>query len=127
MADRNDYRIVYPLVARPLLELADATWFVMDCSERGLRVDLERPAQSLDDTIVQRVTQLLPEVEPPGLDARVKGRLILAHGATAQIDGTCVRCGVDDFAIRLDLGRLIPVKLIFEEQRYLRQRFPGWR
>lgn len=108
--ERIAFRIVYPLAKRPRLFAPDphGAIEVLDVAERGLR--LVRPAS----------------LEPvDGMP--FAGRLTLLHGPSFAVSGHCLRITARDFALRLDEPSAIPVPAIFEEQRWLRARFPDWR
>jgi hypothetical protein len=107
---RAEYRIVYPIVARPRLRIGDTSIPVIDCSEGGLRLELAASVASL-----------------AAADGRLGGRLRLAQGVELEVTGRVLRTDDASFAILLDESSRIPLNVIFEEQRHLRSRFPEWR
>lgn len=106
---RSEFRIVYPLPARPVAHLPDREFSVLDVSEHALRFDLRRHSRPV-----------VPE-EP------VSGYLRLAHGVDHRFEGKVLR--VDERAAVILLGEPFRIDLsaIFREQRYLRSKFPNWR
>jgi hypothetical protein len=107
---RSEYRIVYPFAARAQLRVGGARIPVIDCSERGLRLELAASPDTLADA--------------SGL---VRGRLSLAQGVDVEVTGHVLRTDDASFAIRLIEESRIPLPLIYEEQRHLRARFPEWK
>lgn len=101
--ERSHYRIDYPVLERPVFEVEGVAHAVFDCSERGIRYrrDAAEPA--------------------PG-DA-VTGTLRFRNGTTVGISGIVVRR--QDGCAALALQRPgIPLKLLLDEQRYLRRSYP---
>jgi hypothetical protein len=82
---------------------------VLNCSERGIR-------------IAQRA---LPVPLEPG--TTVMGQLALAQGEARPFSGRLLRLDSDSWVIELDGESRIPLPVIYQEQRYLRSRFPDWR
>jgi hypothetical protein len=106
--ERSEYRIVYPVTARPAMIVADQRFAVVDASEHGVRlVDSPGSAHSLGE--------------------HLSGTLELAHGPVVQIHGTIVRRFADGFALAFDEDSHIILPRIIGEQRYLRELFPDWR
>ena len=105
---RAVYRIQYPLMGRPQLRLPERVLQVLDASEFGLRVELGSP----------------PFDVAPG--SRVEGKLRLAQGVVCNIRGACARVGDSDFAIVFAEDARLRLPVIFEEQRFLRAKFPDW-
>ena len=105
---RAVYRIQYPLMGRPQLRLPERVLQVLDASEFGLRVELGAPPFDI----------------APG--ATLEGKLRLAQGVECSIRGSCVRVGEDDFAIVFAVDARLRLPVIFEEQRFLRAKFPDW-
>jgi hypothetical protein len=106
---RSEFRIVYPLLARPVARVGDREFSVLDISERGLRFDLRR------------------HPDPVAAGDHVVGRLPLAHGVEHAFEGQVVRTDERSAGILLDEPLRIDVLLIFREQRHLRSKFPNWR
>jgi hypothetical protein len=101
--ERSHYRIKYPMRERPQLTLGERVHAVVDCSEFGIRYLAGRTA--------------LPEI-----GAEVEGRIRFGRGAEADITGTVVRVASDGIALRLKSP--IPLRIIIDEQRYLRINYP---
>lgn len=105
--ERSEYRIVYPLIARPRLTSAAGSYEVADVSEHGARL-LSKNAK-------------LP------CGTRVSGVLKLAQGRKIDLDGAVVRDFADGFAVTFDDKSRIPLRWIIAEQQFLRERYPDWR
>jgi hypothetical protein len=93
------YRIVYPLTERPALELGQSLHVVVDCSERGVRYELNH----------QRI---------PAIGTATEGLLHFRRGVSVRVRGTILRSmrGVVVLALDPPLG----FGEIIAEQRYLR-------
>lgn len=97
---RAFYRLVYPRFLRPVLQVGDARFAVVDASERGLRY-------------------LAPG--PPSRDGlEVRGILYLPEARPIMIEGTVIRCDPPHVALALAQG--IPFGVMLEQQRLLQQR-----
>lgn len=106
---RSEFRIVYPLPARPVARVEERKFSVLDASEQALRFDLRRH----------------PRPVAPG--DRVVGQVRLAHGADHAFEGRVLRSDERAAVIALDEVFRIDLLVIFREQRYLRSKFPNWR
>lgn len=106
--ERSEFRVVYPLAARPRLTVAGQIFPVVDVSEHGARV--------LDDAATDMQ-----------LGARMEGTIALAHGPATAVRGVIVRRFADGFAIAFDEDAHILMAHIIGEQRHLRAHFPAWR
>jgi hypothetical protein len=106
---RSEFRIVYPLPARPVARVDDREFSVLDASEHALRFDLRRHAR------------------PVAAAGRVAGQVRLAHGADHAFEGSVLRSDERTAVILLDEVFRIDLSVIFREQRYLRSKFPNWR
>jgi hypothetical protein len=106
---RSEFRIVYPLPARPVARVGDREFSVLDASEHGLCFDLRRHPY------------------PVAAGERVLGHVRLAHGADHAFEGRVLRSDERAGVIVLDEGCRIDLSVIFREQRYLRSKFPNWR
>ena len=95
------YRIVYPLSERPTLELGQSLHDVVDCSERGVRYELNH----------QKI---------PAIGAHAEGVLHFPRGVSVRVEGTILRAmrGV----VVLALAPPLPFGEIIAEQRYLRSK-----
>jgi hypothetical protein len=102
--ERSYYRIVFPLAERPLLILEGRQYTVVDCSEHGLRF-LRTPALPLEVGTV------------------LHGVIRFQRGAEAAVEGEVVRLQDAHAAVHLNITP-IPMAMIFDEQRYLRSRYP---
>ncbi len=102
--ERAHYRLAYPVLERPRLLLGDAGLEVVDCSERGLRL-------RVGDTPM------------PALGTRLRGTLVFRRGETEEVEGAVVRVQAGEVAVHLT-ERGVPFSRIWEEQRWLRSRYP---
>jgi hypothetical protein len=98
---RAHERVVYRTGERPTLTVGGGTYEVLDCSERGLRVD--RAGAALLETSVD-----------------VQGRVRFPTGVEIGIEGVVLRVQDDAIAIQFT-GLWIPRDVILAEQRRLRQ------
>jgi hypothetical protein len=106
---RSEFRIVYPLPARPVAWVGDREFSVLDTSEHALRFDLRRH----------------PKPVAPG--DRIAGHVRLAQGADHVFEGQVLRIDEHSAVVLLDEPFRIDLSLIFREQRHLRSKFPNWR
>ena len=106
---RSEFRIVYPLPARPAAQVEDRGFSVLEVSEHALRFDLRRHRR------------------PVALGERVAGRLRLAQGVDHAFEGRVLRTDERSAVILLDEVFRIDLSVIFREQRHLRSKFPNWR
>lgn len=95
------YRIVYPLTERPTLEVGASLHEVVDCSERGIRYELNH----------QRI---------PAIGARIAGTLHLHRGRSMRVEGEIIR-SIRGVAV-LALNPPLPFGEVIAEQRYLRSK-----
>lgn len=107
--ERSEYRIAYPLNARPQLQLDIRALPVVDLSEHGARMLVPATTQAHFDTAI---------------GDRIEGLLALAHGPNVAIRGQIVRRFADGFAVAFDEDAHIILLHIINEQRYLREQFP---
>lgn len=99
---RTLYRVVYPLDERPVLAVGRSTYEVIDCSELGLRFEVNgRPASSLGTSL--------------------GGVVQFRSGSTVEITGEVIRMRAGTIALALDAPG-VPFSHILAEQRYLRSR-----
>jgi hypothetical protein len=101
---RTHFRIVYPQQERPTFVSAEGTAPVIDCSEGGLRLEVE---------LAQR---------RPALRQQVSGRLRLRDGQEFPVKGSVVRVQGREVCLQLERPGL-PLAVIFSEQRFLRTRY----
>lgn len=106
---RSEFRIVYPLPARPVASIEDRAFSVLDASEHALRLDLRRHPR------------------PVAAGEQVVGQVRLAHGADHAFEGRVLRVDERAAVILLGEGSRIDLSVIFREQRFLRSKFPNWR
>lgn len=109
LEQRSEFRIVYPLPARPQARIGTSDYSVLDLSERALRLDTRRAAS------------------PLVAGERVAGKVVLAHRATHAFEGRVLRSDEQSVVVVVDDGCRIDLALIFREQRHLRSKFPDWR
>jgi hypothetical protein len=95
------YRIIYPLTERPSLELGHSLYDVVDCSERGLRYELN----------YQRI---------PTVGSLAGGMLHFRRGESVHVQGKIIRAlrGV----VVLALDPPLSFGDVMAEQRYLRSK-----
>jgi hypothetical protein len=103
-AEREHYRVVYPLKARPRIVIDGKEYAVVDCSEGGVRYEAKVDAA-------------------PDIGAPVVGRIRFRRGTELDVFGRIVRFENGAVALRLDRPG-IPMAIILDEQRYLRTNFP---
>jgi hypothetical protein len=95
------YRIVYPLTERPTFEVGHTLYDVIDCSERGLRYELN----------YQRV---------PAVGSIAAGLLQFRRGASVRVQGQVIRAFRGVAVIALDPP--LAFGEVLAEQRYLRSK-----
>lgn len=110
--ERAEFRLRYPVLARPRLQLDVAgerlTGRVLDLSESAMLIELEgRVGFAVDDPLA--------------------GRCRLLQGKDFDFSGVCLRVSGHSAAVVFDRGSRVPINLLFEEQRTVRARFPEWR
>ncbi len=98
--EREHYRVVYPEAARPRLIGGGLERDVIDLCEEGLRY---RPA----------------DAEVRAIGDVIDGFVRLRRGAEVGVTGTVVRVDEREIALHLTVG--IPLRVVLEEQRYLRE------
>jgi len=102
VAQRSHYRIQYPVVDRPTLDLKRAGQFsIMNVSERGISLVTSEP--HLD------------------VGYEIKGVVRFKSGNTAAIEGKVLRTNDTQVVLLLDVGVSLPT--IMEEQRWLLQKY----
>jgi len=97
---RANYRVVYPLAERPIMEVGRAIHDVVDVSERGLRFEI-------------RTTQ---QPKPGDL---ITGRIEFKGSATIEVTGEVIRARPGLVVLALEPPG-IPYSNILLEQRRLR-------
>ena len=102
--EREHYRIEYPTAARPRLLVNGEQRDVIDVCELGLRY---RAAED----------------EPCQLGDEIEGIVHFLRGEEVRVLGTVVRLIEREVAVRLSVG--IPLRVVLDEQRYLRERHRG--
>lgn len=101
---REHFRIEYPTAARPLLLIGIVEHEVVDVSEQGLRFRaIEGEHWDIDDA--------------------VSGPVRFQQRDEVRVSGTVVRIVEREIAVHLSDG--IPLRIIMEEQRYLREHHRG--
>jgi hypothetical protein len=106
---RRDYRIVYPLAARPRITLADGRQCsVVDSSAGGVRIVADK-------------------AWPPPEGVDIQGELKLCSGTVSKVLGRAVWVSERVAAIRFAPDSGIRMADILAEQRWLRARFPAAR
>ena len=102
-AERQYYRIRYPIPARPHIAIAGRSYEVLDCSERGVRYQA-------------------PPEEHPEMGSAVRGRIAFGRRGEADVAGVVVRLQGDNVVLHLTLEP-IPLATVFAEQRYLLEHY----
>ncbi len=102
---RQLYRIVYPLKARPRIQLGEESFAVIDLCERGIRF-LHSGALGFK------------------MGEEVQATVHFADGSSVEIQGSVMR--VQDNQTVLHLGVPISPAKVLQEQRYLLKHFPGY-
>ncbi len=106
---RQYYRVEYPVVDRPAFRAGAIRGVVCDCSEAGVRAELEPiPA----DVTIKAGDRMGATVQ-------------FQRGEMADVAGEVVRFDGKTLVLRLDRER-IPFGKILREQWWLRQKYP-WR
>jgi hypothetical protein len=106
---RSHFRIPYPMQGRPRLLLQGPEGMeheVIDLSERGIRFAAARS-------------------ELPPVGTRMTGLVRFQRGVEVDVEGDVIRIQEGQVAIHLT-RREIPLGVIYDEQRFLRARFPVW-
>lgn len=101
---REHYRIQYPLAARPHFLVEGRRYQVVDLSETGMRLRLDRP-------------------DGPEVGGEIRGTIRFRRGEEVVVAGVVVRVADDHAAVRLDIP--LPFRVVLDEQRYLRERHRG--
>jgi hypothetical protein len=102
--ERQHYRIQYPVAARPHITIEGRSFEVIDLSEGGVRFRTEdTPSFAMAD--------------------EVSGRVRFRRTEAVHVKGAVVRLGGREVALKLDVA--IPLRVIIEEQRYLREQHRG--
>ena len=102
--EREHYRIEYPTAARPRFLVAGEDREVIDLCEQGLR------CRAASD-------------ERRKIGDEVEGIVRLRRGEEVRVLRTVVRLIDREVALRLSVG--VPVRVVLEEQRYIRERHRG--
>jgi len=102
--EREHYRIEYPTAARPRFFIAGEEREVIDLCEQGL---CYRAAGD----------------ERRKLGDEIEGIVRFRRGEEARVVGAVVRLIDRDVPLRLSVG--VPLRIVLEEQRYIRERHRG--
>ncbi len=95
---------MYPTAARPRFTIAGKVYQVIDVCEQGLRYRADAGAC-------------------PALHDPVEGLLRFRRGEETKVRGTVVRVNGLEIALQLSLG--VPLRIVQDEQRYLREHHRG--
>jgi hypothetical protein len=101
--ERAYYRIEYPSRERPSLEMNDQVYEVIDACETGIRYQLHGTRPVKDDTI--------------------RGIVRFRRNDPVPVEGIVVRVTEGYAAVQLRPPG-IPLKVIFDEQRFLLKHYP---
>lgn len=102
--EREHYRVVYPTAARPWFIVGGVAREVVDLCEMGLRY--------------RALTG-----EQPQVGEEIRGLVRVRRGDAVEVAGSVVRLVEQQIALRLSTG--IPLRIVLEEQRYLREHHRG--
>jgi hypothetical protein len=102
--EREHFRVMYPTAARPRFITGELVRPVVDLSELGMRYRLGAG-------------------ESRELEDELEGVVRLRRGEEIPVRGRVVRLAGGEAAMRLTQG--VPLRVILEEQRFLRERFRG--
>jgi hypothetical protein len=103
-SERQHYRIQYPAAARPHITIEGRSFEVIDLSEGGVRFRTE-------------------DTPSFGMADNVSGRIRFQRTEVVEVKGAVVRLGSREVALKLNVA--IPLRVIIEEQRYLREQHRG--
>lgn len=103
-SEREHVRVLYPAAARPEILIDGRAYEVLDISEQGVRF-------RGDDEIAVAVGDPLA------------GKVRFRRTHPVEVRGTVLRVAGREVAAKLDLG--VPLKVMIEEQRYLREQHGG--
>ena len=120
--ERAEYRIEYPVMSRPVLRLDTRTRHERD--PKACAPITECPVIDLSESGMRFESAIVPLIES---GEKLSGTLILAQQAKRDVSGVCLRMEESHCIVLLDRTSRIPITFIFEEQRVLRSRYPGWR
>lgn len=112
MKERAEYRLRYPVLARPRVRL-DAGEVALDARV----IDLSESAMLVE----------LPAGVRLAVDLALSGRCRLLQGRDLAFSALCLRATEFEAALLFDRGSRVPINVMFEEQRTVRARFPEWR
>jgi hypothetical protein len=101
--EREYYRIEYPTAARPRFLVAGEDREVVDLCEQGLRYRAASERRKIGD--------------------EVEGIVRFRRGEEVRVLGKVVRLIGREVALRLSVG--VPLRVVLEEQRYIRERHRG--
>jgi len=102
---RELYRIIYPISIRPVLEIHDIEYDVIDISEKGIR-------------ILNNSYRAFP------IESIVKGKINFSDGKSLNFAGNILRSSKNNTIISLTGN--IPFMRICIEQRYIRDKYHDW-
>ncbi len=100
---RAVYRVVYPLSERPIFHVERSIYEVIDCSEKGLRCEING------------------HHKVPPLGTQLRGCVQFRRGMEIEVTGEVIRTSSSEIVLVLDRPGL-PFVEIMAEQRYLRSK-----
>jgi len=103
-SEREHHRIQYPLPARPHLVVEGRSFEVIDLSAQGIRFRLDEGLSF-------------------ALRDEVAGTIRFRRDESVEVTGVVVRVTGREVAVKLDVG--VPLRVIIEEQRILREHHRG--
>jgi hypothetical protein len=106
---RAHFRIPYPMQARPRVVVPgeqEVQHEVIDLCERGIRFAATRE-------------------QMPRVGSEFRARIVFPRGVEVSVEGEVIR--LQDGQVAVHLTRQgVPLGVIYDEQRFLRARFPVW-
>ena len=109
MQERSEFRIVYPLPARPIVTIGAHRFRALDISEQALRLDQRDVTRTLS------------------VGERVAGQICLAQQVEHPFEGQVRRLDAQVAVVLLDDSFRIGLAVIYREQRHLHAHYPDWR
>lgn len=103
-SERKHFRILYPPAARPGIVIGGRAYDVIDLSERGIRF-------RGDGDLAVAVGEALA------------GTVRFRETGAVEVGGTVIRIVGREIAVKLDAG--VPLRVLIEEQRHLREGHGG--
>ena len=100
---RRFFRLNYPIRTKPVVHVHQQKYEVLDVSQGGIRFHVTEPDQWLED-------------DP------FKAQIYMVCGGSASVSGKILRVAADFVVV--ELSEEIPLKLMYDEHRFLLKNFP---